>query len=207
VIAADSLCKGFRFPEEIISHAVWLCYRFLLSLRDVQELLLERGIVVAHETIRAWGERFGPDDARRLRSRRPRPGDRWHLDEVFVKMNGEQHYLWRAVDQRGNVLDVLVQSRRNAKAAERFFRKRLTGLQRVPRVIVTDMLASYEVLIVRRCPRSSTAARSTSASLPGRDILVQSKEVLRIVLLLQGLQAIVLRRPVGLPDSLLALVH
>ena len=86
---------------------MWLYYRFLLSLRDVQELLLERGVVVSHETIRAWCERFGPDYARRLRSRRPRPGDRWHLDEVFVKINGKQHYLWRAVDQHGNMLDVL----------------------------------------------------------------------------------------------------
>ena len=101
MIAADSLYKGFRFPEEIISHAVWLYYRFLLSLRDVQELLFERGIVVSHETIRAWCERFGPDYARRLRSRRPRPGDRWHLDEVFVQINGAQRYLWRAVDQHG----------------------------------------------------------------------------------------------------------
>jgi len=145
MIAADSLYKGFRFAEEIISHAVWLYYRFLLSLRDVQELLLERGIVVSHETIRAWCERFGPDYARRLRSRRPRPGDRWHLDEVFVKINGKQHYLWRAVDQHGNMLDVLVQARRNARAAERFFRKLLKGLERVPRVSVTDKLASYEV--------------------------------------------------------------
>jgi putative transposase len=152
VIAADSLYKGFRFPEEIISHAVWLYYRFLLSLRDVQDLLLERGIVVSHETIRAWCERFGPDYARRLRSRRPRPGDRWHLDEVFVKINGKQHYLWRAVDQHGNVLDVLVQSRRNAKAAERFLRKLLKGLERVPRVIVTDKLASYEVAHRRTMP-------------------------------------------------------
>jgi len=145
MIAADSLYKGFRFPEEIISHAVWLYYRFLLSLLDVQELLLERGIVVSHETIRAWCERFGPNYARRLRSRRPRPGDRWQPDEVFVKINGKQHYLWRAVDQHGNMLDVLVQARRNARAAERFFRKLLKGLERVPRVIVTDKLASYEV--------------------------------------------------------------
>jgi putative transposase len=145
MIAADSLYKGFRFAEEIISHAVWLYYRFLLNLRDVQELLLERGIVVSHETIRAWCERFGPDYARRFRSRRPRPGDRWHLDEVFVKINGKQHYLWRAVDQHGNMLDVLVQARRNARTAERFFRKLLKGLERVPRVIVTDKLASYEV--------------------------------------------------------------
>ena len=107
--------------------------------------MLARGVVVSHESIRRWCEKFGQAYANGLRRRRSRPGDKWHLDEVYVKINGITHYLWRAVDQDGNVLDVLVQSRRNGEAAKRFFRKLLTGLQYVPRVLVTDKLASYGV--------------------------------------------------------------
>ncbi|EID80512.1 transposase [Rhodococcus opacus RKJ300 = JCM 13270] len=143
--SADSSYKGFRYPKEIISHSVWLYHRFALSLRDVQELMFERGVVVSHETIRQWCAKFGQSYANELRRRRPRPGDKWHLDEVFIPINGEQRYLWRAVDQDGVVLDILVQSRRNAKAAKRFFRKLLKGLRYVPRVLVTDKLASYQV--------------------------------------------------------------
>jgi putative transposase len=143
--ASDGLYKGFRFPPEIISHCVWLYHRFQLSLRDVQELMIERGVVVSHESIRAWCARFGPTYAKQLRHRRPKPGDRWHLDEVFIRINGTMRYLWRAVDQHGNVVDVLVQSRRNAKAAKRFFRKLLKGHRYVPRVVVTDKLASYQL--------------------------------------------------------------
>ena len=135
--------RGFRFPAEVISHAVWLYYCFSLSLRDVETILAARGIVVSYESIRDWGLRFGRLFANALKRRRPRPGDKWHLDEVFIRIRGEQHYLWRAVDQDGHVLDILVQSRRNAKAAQRFFRKLLKGLQYVPRVIVTDKLKSY----------------------------------------------------------------
>ncbi len=137
--------KGYRYPIEVIGHAVWLYHRFALSLRDVEELMLARGVVVTYETIRSWCAKFGPAYAAQLRRRRPRPGDKWHLDEVFVKINGTTHYLWRAVDQHGDVLDILVQSRRNAVAAKRFFRKLLKGLRNVPRVIVTDKLASYQV--------------------------------------------------------------
>ncbi len=135
--------KGFRFPSEIISHCVWLCHRFPLSFREVEEMMLERGVVVSHETIRQWCYKFGQTYANELRRRRPRPGDKWHLDEVFIKINGKTHYLWRAVDQDGNVLDILVTSRRDTTAATRFFRKLLTGWQYVPRVLVTDKLASY----------------------------------------------------------------
>ena len=135
--------KGYRFPPAIISHAVWLYFRFSLSFRDVEELLAQRGIVVTYETVRQWCLKFGQTYANELRRRRPRCGDKWHLDEVFLKINGKQHYLWRAVDQHGNVLDILVQSRRNAKAAKRFFRELLKGLQYVPRVIITDKLRSY----------------------------------------------------------------
>jgi putative transposase len=136
---------GYRFPAEIISHCVWLYFRFCLSFRDVQEMMLERGVQVSHETIRLWCLKFGAEYARRLRRRRSRPGDRWHLDEVFCKINGNLVYLWRAVDQSGEVLDILVQKRRNAKAAKRFFRKLLKGLRYVPRAIVTDNLASYGI--------------------------------------------------------------
>jgi putative transposase len=135
--------KNHRFPGEIISHGVWLYYRFTLSYRDVQEILMERGITVSHEAIRGWCQKFGQDYANQLRRRRPRPGDKWHLDEVFLTINGTRHYLWRAVDQDDNVLDILVQSRRNKKAAKKFFRKLLRGLTYVPRVVITDKLKSY----------------------------------------------------------------
>ncbi len=132
-----------RFPSEIISHAVWLYYRLGISLRDAEDLLAKRGIVVSYETIRRWCVKFGPDYARRLRRRQGRLGDTWFLDEVFVTINGERHYLWRAVDQDGDVIDILVQSRRNRGAAERFFRKLLRGQGRVPFRLVTDKLKSY----------------------------------------------------------------
>jgi putative transposase len=135
--------KGFRFPAEVISHAVWLYHRFPLSYREVEELLLARGITVSHEAIRQWCDRFGPQYAAALRRRRSQAGDKWHLDEVFVKINGVRHYLWRAVDQDGNILDVLVQSKRDAKAAKRFMAKLMKKQCRVPRVLVTDKLKSY----------------------------------------------------------------
>jgi putative transposase len=132
-----------RFPAEIISHAVWLYHTFCLSFRDVELVLAERGVEVSYETVRRWCRKFAQTLANRLRRRRPKPGDRWHLDEVFIKINGVQHDLWRAVDQDGIVLDVLAQSRRTTKAAKRFFRKLLKGLRYVPRVVVTDKLGSY----------------------------------------------------------------
>jgi putative transposase len=141
--APSNSYKHHRFPAEIISHGVWLYYRFCLSYRDVEELLFERGVVVTYEAIRKWCRKFGQHYANQLRHRRPRPGDKWHLDEVFLTINGERHYLWRAVDQDGHVLDILVQSRRNKKAAKKFFRKLLKGLMYVPRVLITDKLKSY----------------------------------------------------------------
>jgi putative transposase len=134
-----------RFPAEIISHAVWLYHLFSLSLRDVELILAERGIVVSYETVRRWCKKFAASFADRLRRGRPRPGDKWHMDEVFIRIQGVQHYLWRAVDQDGVVLDILVQARRDAQAAKRFFKRLLTGLQYEPRVIVTDKLLSYGV--------------------------------------------------------------
>ena len=136
--------KGFRFPAEIISHAVWLYHRFSLSFRDVEEFLFARGVVVTYETVRQWCRTFGQEDANQLRRRRAHPGDKWHLDEVFLKINGKTQYLWRAVDQDGNVLDILVQRRRNKAAAKQFFRKLLKRCHYVPRVLITDKLGSYE---------------------------------------------------------------
>ncbi len=136
---------GHRFPAEIIGHAIWLYHVFSLSLRDVELLLAERGIVVSYECVRRWCLKFGQSFADKLRRRRPGPGGTWHLDEVFLRINGEQHYLWRAVDQHGVVLDILVQDRRNATAARSFFKHLLRGLQYKPRRLVTDGLLSYAV--------------------------------------------------------------
>src|SRR5258706_4722880 len=138
-----SLYRRHRFPAEIISHCVWLYFRFPLSFRDVEEMLAKRGVVLTYETVREWCLKFGQKYANDLRRRTPRPGDRWHLDEVFLKINGRIHYLWRAVDQDGDVLDILVQSKRDKKAAKKFFRKLLKGLRYVPRVISIDKLKSY----------------------------------------------------------------
>ncbi|MFE7393100.1 IS6 family transposase [Streptomyces sp. NPDC057582] len=135
--------KGHRYPVEVISHCVWLYFRFPLSFRDVEELMLERGVVVSYETIRRWCGKFGQAYANSLRRRHPAPGDKWHLDEVFIKIDGEQKYLWRAVDADGHVLDILVQNRRDTAAARRFFRRLLKQAGSVPRVIVTDKLRSY----------------------------------------------------------------
>jgi putative transposase len=138
-----SLYHRHRFPAEVISHCVWLYYRFPLSFRDVEEMLAMRGVNLSYETVREWRLKFGQTYANGLRRRSPRPGDRWRLDEVFLKINGRLHYLWRAVDQHGDVLDILVQSRRNKKAAKKFFRKLLKRLRYVPSVIITDKLKSY----------------------------------------------------------------
>jgi putative transposase len=123
----DPLYRGYRFPGEIISHAVWLYFRFALSHRDVEELLAERGVQVSYEAIRRWCQRFGPTFAGGLRRRRARSADKWHLDEVQLKIKGRKHWLWRAVDRDGLVLDILVQERRNQEAAERFLRRVLDG--------------------------------------------------------------------------------
>jgi putative transposase len=127
----------------MIAHSVWLYFRFCLSYRDVEELMRARRVIVTYEAIRQWCRKFGQAYANQLRRRQPRPGDKWHLDEVFLAINGQRHYLWRAVDQDGNVLDMLGQHRRDKNAAKKFFRKLLKGLMYVPRVIVTDQLQSY----------------------------------------------------------------
>lgn len=142
-MAKSRLYRGFRFPSEIISHIVWLYFRFALSFRDVEELMASRGIFVSYETIRQWTLRFGQHYANEQLRRQPRQGDRWHLDEVVLTIKGKHHYLWHAVDQNSHTLDVLVQSRRNRQAAKRFFRKLLKGLRYSPRVVITDKLKSY----------------------------------------------------------------
>jgi putative transposase len=137
--------KRHRFPPEIIQHAVWLYYRFNLSHRDIEDLLAVRGIVVSYESVRMWCNKFGPRYARRLKRRHQGFGDTFFIDEVFVKIDGKQHYLWRAVDQDGEIVDVFLQSRRDGKAAKRFFRRLLKSHRSEPRKIVTDKLRSYGV--------------------------------------------------------------
>jgi putative transposase len=134
---------GYRFPAEVISYAVYLYFRFPLSLRMVEEMLAVRGIEVSHETVRKWGLKFGREIANGIRRRRPQGGDKWHLDEMVITIAGKKHYLWRAVDQDGFVLEALVQSRRDKKAAKRLLRKLLKKQGRAPRVMVTDKLRSY----------------------------------------------------------------
>ena len=137
--------RGYRFPPEIISHAVWLYHRFSLSFRDAEDLLAQRGVTVTYETIRQWCLTFGPAYARTLRRRRGRLGDTWYLDEVFATIQGQRRYLWRAVDQDGDLLDILVQSRRNRRAAIRFFRRLLNSQRQEPVRLVTDKLGSDRV--------------------------------------------------------------
>jgi putative transposase len=149
-----ALFRRHRYPGEIISYAVWLYHRFTLSLRDVELLLAERGVQVTYESIRQWCRKFGPVFAAGLRQRRPAARPKWHLDEVFIRIGKQTFYLWRAVDEDGMVLDILVQERRNQEAAERFLRRVVEGQPDEPRVVVTDKLASYRPAIKQVLPRS-----------------------------------------------------
>src|ERR1700746_3696485 len=139
--------SGYRFPPQIIHQAIWLYLRFTLSFRDVEDLLAERGIMISYETVRRWVNHFGPIIAAQLRKRRPRPHSIWHLDEVYLKIDGRMVYLWRAVDAEGEVLDVLVQSRRNKHAALKLMRKLLRKYALVPERLVTDDLRSYSAAV------------------------------------------------------------
>ena len=134
---------GYRYPPQVINHAVWLYHRYTLSFRDVEELLAARGICVSYETVRNWCLKFGNQYSNQIRKKRGQLGDIWYLDEVFIKINGVLHYLYRAVDQDGEELDILVQKRRNKKAAMKFFKMLLKGQQATPLKIVTDKLRSY----------------------------------------------------------------
>ena len=135
--------RGHRFPPIVIQHAVWLYLRFTLSYRDVEELLAERGLDVSYETVRSWVLKFGPIIARRLRRSRPRPSNRWHLDEMVVRIAGKHMYLWRAVDHEGEVLEILVQRRRDKRAAVKLMRKLLRKQGFAPKTVTTDKLRSY----------------------------------------------------------------
>ena len=140
-----NIYKRQRFPPDIISYAVWLYHRFNLSHRDIEELLAERRISVSHESMRLWCIKFGPVFARRLRRKHRGFGDTFYVDEGFVKIRGKQHYLWRAVNQDGDGVDVFLQDRRDGRAAKRFFRRLIRRHGGEPRKIVTDQLGSYRV--------------------------------------------------------------
>jgi transposase-like protein len=167
--------RGFRFPAEVIEHAVWLYHCFSLSLRDVETILAARGVVVSYESIRDWGLRFGRQFANRLKQRRPRPGDKWFLDEVFIRIRirSKLHYLWRAIDQDGHVLDILVQSRRNTRAAKRFFCKLLKGPAAItvannlttPRAIITGYAVTPDRLEIASYQRLSEQYSSGTGKL------------------------------------------
>jgi len=166
---------GYRFPSEIIQRAVWMYLRFTLSYRDVEELLAERVIQTTYETIRRWVLTFGPVIARRLRSSRPKPHGRWHLDEVFVQIAGRQMYLWRAVDAEGEVLDVLVQSKRDRRAAQKLMRKLLKKQSRAPEAWVTDKYPAYGAALremklsrVEHVERKRANNRAESSHVPVR---------------------------------------
>ncbi len=151
---AISLYKRYRLPSDIIQHAVWLYYRFNVNHRDIEDLLAERGIEVSYESIRLWCNKFGPHYARRLRRRHQGYGDTFYIDEVFVKIQGKQQYLWRAVDQDGEVVDVFLQARRAGAAAKRFFKHLIRKHGNEPRKIVTDKLRSYGVTHRELIPES-----------------------------------------------------
>src|SRR3954469_18830926 len=166
--AAKLPYAGYRFPAEVISQAVWLYFRCLLSLRMVEEMLAARGIGVSHETVRQWALKFSQEFANRIRRRLPCAGDKWHLDEVVIKIAGVKHWLWRAVDQTGMVLDVLVQSRRDKRAAKRLLRKLLKRQCRAPRVMITDKLPSYGAAKREVMPRCR-APPAQGPEQPGRE--------------------------------------
>lgn len=149
MVSTSEKYRRHRFPIEVVEHCVWLYFRFALSYRNVEEMMAERGVQLTYETVREWCQKFGALYAARLRRRRVQIGSKWHLDEVFLKINGVLHYLWRAVDQHGATIDILVQPRRDRWAALRFFRKLLRTAASAPRVVVTDKLRSYAA--AKRC--------------------------------------------------------
>jgi putative transposase len=164
---AEISYRRHRFPPAVIQHAVWVYLRFTLSYRDVEDLLAERGFDLSYETVRTWVLKFGPVIARRLRRRRPRPSDRWHLDEMVVRIAGQRLYLWRAVDHEGEVLDILVQRRRDSRAALRLMRKLLKKQAFAPRMIVTDKLRSYASALRQlglTCPHEQGLRRNNENS-------------------------------------------
>jgi putative transposase len=139
--------KHYRYPHQIISHAIWLYHRFTLGFRDIEDILANRGIIVSYETVRQWSKKFTPAFARTLKKKQGVYGDHWFLDEVFIKINGKPHYLWRAVDQDANELDILVTKKRNKQSALKFFKKLFKTQGKSPRKIITDKLASYKAAL------------------------------------------------------------
>jgi len=152
-----SRLKGFRYPREIIAYAVWTYHRFALSTADVEDLLAARGVLVSREAVRLWVNRFGQHFANCIRRDRPRPNNKWHIDEVVITIRGRKHWLWRAIDAIGDVLDILVQTRRNAIAAMRFFRRLVVAFGE-PRVVIADKLRSYTKPIKTLAPRADHRA-------------------------------------------------
>ncbi len=158
-IAPDPRYRRRRFPAEVIAQAVWLYFRFPLSLRMVEDMLSARGIIVSHETVRRWAEKSGRDYAGKIQLRTPQFGDKWRLDEVVITINGQKHWLWRAVDQDGFVLDALVQRHRDERAAERLMRKLIRKQARTPRVLITDKLRSYSGTTASRAENGTPLAQ------------------------------------------------
>jgi putative transposase len=169
---------GYRFPSDVIQRAVWMYLRFTLSYRDVEDLLAERGIEVSYETIRRWVTTFGPMIARRLRARRPVPNRRWHLDEMFVRIGGKVMYLWRAVDAEGEVLEVLVQARRDKAAARKLMRKLLRKQRTVPITWVTDKHPAYGAALrdLRRDGRSHLQSKRLNNRAESSHVPVRRRE-------------------------------
>jgi putative transposase len=165
--------KRHRFPKVIISHAIYLYHRFTLSYRDVQELLFQRGIDVSHETIRAWCSKFGPDLAQAIRHYKPRFAHAWHLDEMRVVIGGVVHWLWRAINEQGDVLDVLLQKERDTRAAKRFF-KRLLEDNELPERIITDGLRSYEAALKELPELAASSHIKVSAEERQNNLIEQS---------------------------------
>jgi len=174
--------RRHRFPPEIIQHAIWLYLRFTLSYRDVEELLAERGVEISYETVRRWVLKFGPVIARRLRWRRPQPSDRWHLDEMVVRIAGKRMYLWRAVDHESEVLDMLVQRRRDSRAALRLMRKLLKKQGFAPKLLVTDKLGSYASAFRRlglSCPHEQELRKNNRAENPHQVVRRRERKLQR----------------------------
>ena len=162
---AEISYRRYRFPAVVIQHAVWLYLRFTLSYRDVEELVADRGLDISYETVRYWVLKFVPVIAKRLRRCRPRPSNRWHLDEMVVRITGKRMYLWRAVDHEGEVLDMLVQQRRDTRAALRLMRKLLKKQGFTPKLLVTDKLRSYASAFRRlrlTCPHEQALRKKSS---------------------------------------------
>ena len=173
---------GYRYPSQIISHAVWLYHRFTLSFRDIEELLAARGICVSYETVRKWCVKFGSQYCNQIKKARGKLGDMWYMNEVFIKINVVFHYVWRAVDQDGEELDIIVQKRRNKRAAMKFFKRLLKYQQATPLKIITDKLRSYSAVkrdIMPSIEHSSEQYENNLSELSHQPTRQQERQMLR----------------------------